>query len=389
MNSCYSVYAVCQPMRRLARWMCSLSVCTWLCLAGCNSATQPVANEATTDTKVASAESATVKQDQQETAALEQAGAKLTRDSSQQVAEADLREFEMTDGLAQELSKLDSLVKLTLGPSSMSIDGWKSLGKLRKLQQLDLRATGLGNEEFTALASAMPALRAVRLNGKNPGTSVDEDGLKALANCQGLKVLALDHLWVGGAALQRLLGNKDLSELYLAGTLADDDALKVIAGFPKLKKLRLAQTSVSGVGLSHIASLGIQDLDISECSQLTDEAMEAVAQMTSLTRLNLWRDAITDEGVKQLAALTKMQWLNLDNTLLSDAGLGALAGMSQLTFLHVGSTSVSDAGMPDLLPLKSLKDLKVTRTAVTDAGVKVVTDGIPGVDVQLKYIEGE
>lgn len=386
MNSCYSVYAVCQPMHRLARWMCSLSVCTWLCLAGCNSATQPVANEATTDTKAASAESATVKQD---TASLEQAGAKLTRDSSQQVAEADLREFEMTDVLALELSKLDSLVKLMLGPSSMSIDGWKSLGKLSKLQQLDLRATGLGNEEFIALASAMPALRAVRLNGKTLGTSVDEDGLKALANCQGLKVLALDHLWVGGAALQRLSGNKDLSELYLAGTLADDDALKVIAGFPKLKKLRLAQTSVSGVGLSHIASLGIQDLDISECSQLTDEAMEAVAQMTSLTRLNLWRDAITDEGVKQLVGLTKMQWLNLDNTLLSDAGLGALAGMSQLTFLHVGSTSVSDAGMPDLLPLKSLKDLKVTRTAVTDAGVKVVTDGIPGVDVQLKYIEGE
>lgn len=386
MNSRLSVYAVCPRVPRLAQTLCSMSVCTCLFFSGCNSATQPAAKEASAEAGAASAEPVPVVQD---TAALEQAGVKLTRGSSQQVTEADLREAEMTDSLALDLSKLDTLVKLTLGPSAMSVDGWKSLGKLKKVQQLDLRATGLGNDEFTALASGMPALRAVRLNGKTQGTSVDEEGLVAIANCKGIKVLALDHLWVGGSLLKRLSANTDLSELYLAGTLTDDDALEVISGFSKLKKLRLAQTSVSGAGLSHIASLGIQELDISECSQITDDAMQAVAQMKALTRLNLWRDAITDEGVKLLEGLTQMQWLNLDNTRLSDAGLSALSRMSKLSFLHLGSTSVSDAGMPDLLPLKSLKDLKVTRTAVTDAGVKVVVDGIPGIDVQLKYIEGK
>ncbi len=76
-------------------------------------------------------------------------------------------------------------------------------------------------------------------------------------------------------------------------------------------------------------------------------------------------------------------------THLTDAGLPHLAGLTKLKFLHLGSTAVTDAGMPALVSLKSLKDLKVTRSAVTEAGVDVVKQAIPGIEIQLKYIEGE
>ncbi|MEO8270004.1 MAG: hypothetical protein ABI557_09795, partial [Aureliella sp.] len=149
------------------------------------------------------------------------------------------------------------------------------------------------------------------------------------------------------------------------------------------------RTSVGTAGIAALRKLPLEDLDISEASGITDETLEIVGQMNSLKRLNLWRDTVGDAGVAHLAGLTELVWLILDNTQLTDAGLPYLAGLTKLKFLHLGSTPVTDAGMPSLVSLKSLMDLKVTRTAVTEAGVEVIRQSIPGIDIQLKYIEGQ
>ncbi len=79
----------------------------------------------------------------------------------------------------------------------------------------------------------------------------------------------------------------------------------------------------------------------------------------------------------------------LDNTQLTDTGLAHLDGMSQLTFLHLGSTAVSDAGLKHLEPLTALEDLKVTRTAVTADGVAQLKKKLPGIEIQLRYLEDQ
>ena len=63
--------------------------------------------------------------------------------------------------------------------------------------------------------------------------------------------------------------------------------------------------------------------------------------------------------------------------------------MKQLSFLHLGSTQVTDAGMDHLAGLSSLEDLRVTRTAVTEEASARLAEKIPGIAIQLKYIEGE
>lgn len=326
---------------------------------------------------------------QQETKALLAAGVKLERDDSDAVIEANFKDVVATDTLAAELSALSTLRKLVISNSELSVAGWQAVGKLSALQQLDLRDCPLNNEQLQAAAAGMPRLRALRLSGKSGATEVDDEGLQVLAGCKDLKALALDHLWVSGEGLQHLVHNKNLSEIYLAGTLVDDEATEIFQSFPKLRKLRLAQTSVGTPGLERIRNLQLEELDISECSQIFDDAMKPVGEMRSLKRLNLWRNALTDEGVRSLEELVNLQWLNLDNTQLSDDGLAYLSKMSKLSFLHLGSTGVSDAGMPALLALQSLEDLKVTRTAVTEEGVHVIQNGIPDVQVQLKYTQGQ
>ena len=166
--------------------------------------------------------------------------------------------------------------------------------------------------------------------------------------------------------------------------------MDVIAGFPKLSKLRLAQTTVDAAGLEKLATLkNLTELDLSECSQIFDDAMPSLSKLTSLKKLNLWRLQLTDEGVKSLKPLTSMQWLNLDNTQLSNQGLPALSDMTELTFLHLGSTSITNDGLKHLEGLKNLKDLKVTRTAVTQEFVDELKKSLPNTEIQLEYIAGE
>lgn len=315
---------------------------------------------------------------------LKAAGAEIVYHDDGYVSEVHLRDVETTDALALELGSLGKLFKLTISNSAMSDQGWQELGKLSELQQFDLRGCQLGNQQLIASVSGMPKLRALRLSGQN-GATVDDEGLTVLAGLPELKALALDHLWVSEEGLRHLKNNRKLTELYLAGTLVDDTAMEFIATISSLRKIRIAQTSVSELGLAALVEIPIEDIDLSECSQLTDEAMAYVGKWKSLKRLNLWRDPVSDVGVAHLADLKELEWLNLDNTGLSDAGLKDLSGMQKLNFLHLGSTAVSDTGMPDLLKLVALKELNVTRSSVTEAGAKLISDGIPGVHVQLRY----
>ncbi|MCA9127070.1 MAG: hypothetical protein KDB22_08290 [Planctomycetales bacterium] len=318
---------------------------------------------------------------------LESAGAVLQRSKENRVIAADLRATDMDDELLTSLASLSELTKLTMPQCTASDAGWQQLAKLTKLQHLDLRDCSVNNQQLILVCSQNPRLRSLRLNGKTGATTVDDDGLAGLGKCDQLVLLAVDGLWISEVGLAKLAAPEELQELYLAQTLVEDLALQDIAKMKSLRKLRLAGTGVSDAGIGLLETLPLEELDLSECSKLSDEVMASIGKMTSLKRLNLWRNAITDEGVAHLSALTNMEWLNLDNTRLSDSGMPALASMKKCTFMHLGSTGITDQGLLHLYGIKSLKDLKVTRTAVTEQGAQGVRDAIPGVAVQLKYVE--
>jgi len=251
---------------------------------------------------------------------------------------------------------------------------------------LDLRGCAVSNAGIAHL-TGLKNLRALRLSGKSGVTTVDDGAMADIGKLTKMKALLLDFLWVSEDGLARLKGCQHLEEIYLARTLAGDEAMAMLQHFPKLRKLRISATQITGKGLAALSKLRqLEDLDISECSQLFDSDLAPLAAMTQLKRLNLWRDAITDVGVAHLAPLSKLEWLNLDNTQLTNAGLAHLAGMRKLTFLHLGSTSVSDTGLTYLQGLTSLNDLKLTRTAVTKVGVEQLQSKLPDTKIQLKYM---
>lgn len=353
------------------------------------SPTDSVPEQSTSKAVKLAAESNKAVATREQAPALERVGAEIAYHSDGQISEIHLLEAEMTDALAEELTKLNKLLKLTIRQSSMTDAGWDRIGKCTQLRHLDLRECKLNNQQLASALSNLTKLASLRLNGQSGATTVDDTGLSALSGCPDLKVLALDHLWVGEQGLANLSQNKRLSELYMAGTIMDDTAMQRLASFPALQKLRLSQTSISTDGLTVLTTLPIEDLDISECSQLSDDAMRTIGKLSKLKRLNLFKTPITDEGIQNLANLKQLEWFNVDQTAVTDAALAYIGQMTALRFLHLGSTAVSDEGMPDLLPLKKLQNLIVTRTSVTENGVHIIKTWLPGVEVQLKYVAGE
>lgn len=326
-------------------------------------------------------------------AALRAAGAIVKGEEAGSATDIDLHKLTLTPEILGFLPDLKSLRVLNLADSSFSDESLPVLEKVSpQLVQLDLRGCQISDKAAIIIAR-FTNLRALRLNGKNGQTNIGDEGVKALASCKSLKVLALDDLtFVGTDGLAALTGLKDLEELYVAGTIVDDDSCKLIAGFPLLKKLRLARNQVSDSGLETLSvCLALEELDLSEDSLITDAGMVHLAKLRELKKLNLWRVQISDEGALLLAPLTKLEWLNLDNTKLSDAGLPVLKNMNALTFLHLGSTQITAAGAPALFHLKSLKDLKITRTALgsNDAAVDELKKNLPHTAIQTEYVESE
>lgn len=325
--------------------------------------------------------------------ALQSAGAVMKIDDSGSVTDIDLHKLTLTAETLGFLPDLRSLRVLNLADSSFSDQSLPVLARVsRQLVNLDLRGCQL-SDKATAVIAQFTGLRALRLNGKNGETSIGDDGVRALAACTSLKVLALDELtFVGTDGLAALTGLKDLEELYVAGTIVDDNSSKLIAGFPKLKKLRLARNQVSDASLETLSACSsLEELDLSEDSLITNAGMAHLAKLQGLKKLNLWRVQISDEGALMLAPLTKLEWLNLDNTKLSDAGLPVLQNMKALTFLHLGSTQITAAGAPAIFPLLTLRDLKITRTALgsSDAAVAELKKHLPDTAIQTEYVESE
>jgi len=323
-------------------------------------------------------------------AALKTSGAQLKHDGDGAVVEVSFRGTSVGDDALEPLASLPRLRSLLLNDTAITDAGLATLGTIATLENLDLRGCAVSNDGMAHLAG-LKKLRGLKLAGSEGKTTVDDDGLAALAELTELKAVALDKLWVSEVGLAHLKNSRKLEELYLAGTLVGDETPALLAEhFPRLKKLRISQTGLCDAGMDGLANLkALESLDISECASLSDAGMEPLAELTNLAWLNLWRAPVTDAGVAHLAGLVNMRWLNLDNTQLTDAGLVHLKGMTQLEFLHLGSTAVSDAGMPALEPLVSLKDLKVTRTAVTAKGVEKLRETLPETVIQLKYIQGQ
>ena len=116
-------------------------------------------------------------------------------------------------------------------------------------------------------------------------------------------------------------------------------------------------------------------------TNITDEVLVPLRDITSLVELNLGTTRVTDAGLAVIAGLGHLQNLQAPLTALTDAGLAHIKGLTNLVTLNLYGTQVSDAGLAHLTGLKHLRALYVWQTQVTPEGATHLQEALPGLYV--------
>ena len=90
-----------------------------------------------------------------------------------------------------------------------------------------------------------------------------------------------------------------------------------------------------------------------------DEALQHVARLKRLQRLDASGTQITDTGLEALKEMERLEVLDLRNTRLTDQAMAVVAEINGLRVLNIGGTAVTDAGLGELKAVASLETLSV------------------------------
>ena len=105
-----------------------------------------------------------------------------------------------------------------------------------------------------------------------------------------------------------------------------------------------------------------------------------VAELTSLTHLDLYGCSVTDKGLSAVAALTSLTQLDLAHCpLVRVEGVRAVAERTALTYLGLGSCELTDAGLQHL---SNLKQLNLTDCSTTEEAEEELRQQIPGLVIE-------
>lgn len=104
-------------------------------------------------------------------------------------------------------------------------------------------------------------------------------------------------------------------------------------------------------------------------SQVTDETLAPLAEMTGLEGLYLGEAEVTDAGLKHLRKLVKLKILQLTSTKITDDGLIHIKGMTKLKNLDLNYTEVTNEGLKHLANLTELEHLNFAATKIRGSGL--------------------
>jgi internalin A len=115
---------------------------------------------------------------------------------------------------------------------------------------------------------------------------------------------------------------------------------------------------------------------------VTDEGVRWLVNLPALTALDISGQPVTDRGVETLAgcsaecggcpALTSLELDWCDK--VTNTAMWALRNLTTLTSLNVHSTGIDDVGMLSLSTLPALTDLHIGFTDVTDEGLRALAN---------------
>jgi internalin A len=136
-----------------------------------------------------------------------------------------------------------------------------------------------------------------------------------------------------------------------------DEGVRWLVNLPALTALDLSAQPVTDRGVEMLAGCSTEcggcpaltSLELDWCDKLTNTAMWALRNLTTLTSLNVAFTKIDDVGMLSLSTLPALTRLNISCTDVTDEGLRALANLPALTSLNIEDCeSITEEGVAAL-----------------------------------------
>lgn len=205
------------------------------------------------------------------------------------------------------------------------------------------------------------------------GPDFGDAQLEQLLNCLELKSLQMQQCAVTDKGIASLATHSKLEDINLDRCYVTDACLKTLGAMPSIKRIRLPRTKISSEGMQFLQNATqLELLDLSDCAQVTDAGLPALAKLTKMRNLSLWGSQITDVGLANLAGMKNLVALSLQDCAVTDAGFEHLRGLTQLRELDVFRTQVGDGCLRCIQASTKLQKLKLRDSSVTDAAFREI-----------------
>lgn len=240
----------------------------------------------------------------------------------------------LTNEKMAEIVKMPSLRVLHVGRNRLTDEGLQTIGTLTSLESLDLHGNPAMTDDGLGAIAQLDSLQHFRLT---MGTPFNDHAMTHLAALPSLKVLWLDGPNITDEGLRRLSASHSLERVCLR---------------------RLHR--ITGRGVEHLSKMTqLKALDITS-DAFTEEDLAAITAMVNLEHLVLPRCTFTDAGISRLATMKQLKCLQVncsDNSPLTDDALAAIGQMHELAELHIGGAGFTNDGIALLRSLEHLSAL--------------------------------
>ena len=227
-------------------------------------------------------------------------------------------------GVVSNLNVVDRLIKYFDEPYRVAYSG--------KPQTPDAANATTTNGNKVTLDEDSPAIPFVEVT--LAGKAVDDASLGQLASAlKGLPQplrLTVRSFHVTDEGLKQLAVLKDLTALHLNCNVTGT-GLKYLEGLTNLEELEFdCSAELTNEGFANIKHLkALRRLQLVGASQITDAALDALAELTGLEELNLSYTRVTDAGLEQLTKLTGLRKLHLRPALNAKFSEDSIAELRQ------------------------------------------------------------
>lgn len=154
-----------------------------------------------------------------------------------------IREFEVTDEMCEQLRELHSLEHVTIDRGQITDVGLAAIASLPNLHHIRLRLSPISDDGLATLAKC-ENLWMINL----PHSKITSEGVNVLQELPRLRQLRIGTDQAGNEICRTIAKLESLRSVHLIGIGVTDEGMKLLADMPHLESLYLDDSAVTDIG---------------------------------------------------------------------------------------------------------------------------------------------